>query len=128
MDVSLSSLSASLDSENSSVCIDSELDLSLDTDLSSLSFAESDSFVSSDNDNDIQGASSDDDNDRQGSTDFHEGLHQPLYVGSKLSTFDTYLVILKYALRHSLTKQALSDLLNLVRLILPTSSMILLYN
>ena len=52
---------------------------------------------------------------------------QYLYESSKLTVFQSYLLIMKYALRHGLTKQALSDLLNLVGMHLPESSMISLY-
>ena len=48
-------------------------------------------------------------------------FRQPLYDGAKLSTFESYLLIMNYSLRHSLTKQAVSDLLNLVGMHLPTS-------
>ena len=36
-------------------------------------------------------------------------LLQPLYNGSPLSTWDSYLLIMKYGLRHTLTKQAVGD-------------------
>ena len=54
-------------------------------------------------------------------------LRQPLYDGTEVSTWDSYLLIMKYALRHSLSKQAVSDLLNLVALHLPKKSTISLY-
>lgn len=37
-------------------------------------------------------------------------VRQLLYSGSRLSTFNSYLMIMKYSLRYGLTKQALSDL------------------
>lgn len=52
---------------------------------------------------------------------------QYLYEGSKLTVFQSYLHVMKCALRLGLTKQALSDLLNLVGMHLPESSMISLY-
>ena len=52
---------------------------------------------------------------------------KPLYDGAKLSTFDSYLLVMNYALRHSLTKQAVGDLLDLVDMHLPASSMVSLY-
>lgn len=50
-----------------------------------------------------------------------------LFDGSKLTVFQSYLLIMKYALRHGLTKLALSDLLDLVGLHLPNSSMLSSY-
>ncbi len=49
--------------------------------------------------------------------------NSPSNEGSKLSTLDSYLEIMKFSLRHSLTKQAVSDLLSLVGLHLPHTSM-----
>lgn len=51
----------------------------------------------------------------------------PLYTGAKLTVIESYMKIMKYALRHSLTKQALSDLLILVDDHLPTSSLVSQY-
>ena len=50
-----------------------------------------------------------------------------LYEGSKLTAFQSYLLTMKYALRHGLTKLALSDLLDLVGMLIPDSSMVSLY-
>ncbi len=47
-------------------------------------------------------------------------FRQPLYVGSELTVFDSYLLILQYALRHSLTKSATADLLDLMAMHLPS--------
>ena len=47
-----------------------------------------------------------------------------LYEGSKLQS---YILTMKYALRHGLTKLALSDLLDLVGMLIPDSSMVSLY-
>lgn len=44
---------------------------------------------------------------------------QYLYEGSKLTVFQSYILVMKYALRHGLTKRALSDLLDLIGLHLP---------
>ena len=69
----------------------------------------------------------------QGSSEDEEGsgdeepanpLDEPLYSGAKLSVIDSYMKIMKYSLRHSLTKQALGDLLSLLDEHLPVSSMI----
>lgn len=63
----------------------------------------------------------------------HDGLNidpslqQPLYEGANLTTWDSYLMIMKYALRHGLTKQAVKDLLELVGMHLPHSSTISVY-
>ena len=59
--------------------------------------------------------------------DPYSDIHQPLYDGSKLTMFESHLVILKYGLRHGLTKLALSDLLNLVGMHLPKTCMVSLY-
>ena len=52
---------------------------------------------------------------------------KPLYDGAKLSVFESYSLLLQYSLRHSLTKLAFSDLLQLVGQHLPTGSMASLY-
>ena len=56
-----------------------------------------------------------------------DSFSRPLYEGAKLSVFESYLSLLQYSLRHGLTKQASSDLLNLVGKHLPTESMISLH-
>ena len=43
-----------------------------------------------------------------------EALYQPLYEGAKLSILDSYFQLMQFSLRHSLTKQAFSDLLNVI--------------
>ena len=48
-----------------------------------------------------------------------ETLYQPLYEGAKLSILDSYFQIMQFLLRHSLTKQAFSDLLNVIGAHLP---------
>ena len=53
---------------------------------------------------------------------FHdETLYQPLYEGANLSVLDSYLQLMQFSLRHSLTKQAFDDLLNVISLHLPTN-------
>lgn len=56
-----------------------------------------------------------------------ERFMEPLYRGAGLSVFESYSLLLKYSLQHTLTKQAFSDLLQLVGAHLPTQSMASLY-
>ena len=56
-----------------------------------------------------------------------DSFNRPLYENAKLTVFESYLSLLQYSLRHGLTKQASSDLLNLVGKHLPTESMISLH-
>ena len=44
---------------------------------------------------------------------------EPLYPGASLSTFHAHLLIMQFALKHSLTKAALTDLIGLLRCIVP---------
>lgn len=127
MDDSVSSLGLSSSALDESSCL-SELDVSFETDKSSLStYEDLDTSCSS-------AASADDVSDSPDSSrkapnefSFESSHHHPLYDGAKLSTWDSYLLIMKYALRHSLTKQAVKDLLDLVGMHLPTTSMMSLY-
>ena len=41
-----------------------------------------------------------------------------------MTIYDSYILIMQYSLRHCLTKQATSDLLKLVGMLLPTKSMV----
>ena len=43
----------------------------------------------------------------------------PLYPGSQLSTFQSHLLVFQYAIRHSLTKKAFTELLQLLSVHLP---------
>lgn len=61
------------------------------------------------------------------SVNIDPGFRKPLYEGSSFSTWDSYLHIINYALRHSLSKKAVSDLLRLIALHLPSSSTTSLY-
>lgn len=121
------------DSADSSLCV-SEGDTSVsfsdehDVSLGSESGSSSESFSESlagslhtSNSSDLEEA----DDDICDDVNVH--VHHPLYSGSKLSTFESYLLIMRYGLRHGLTKQALSDLLNLVGMHLPNDSMVSLY-
>lgn len=56
-----------------------------------------------------------------------EVFNKPLYHGSNITLLESYMMIMKYSLRHSLTKQALGDLLALVDAHLPVKSMVSLY-
>ena len=58
-----------------------------------------------------------DDPDFQGS----DNLRDPLYEGSDFTTWDGYLRIMNFCLRHTLTKVAVSDLLELIASLLPVA-------
>ena len=47
---------------------------------------------------------------------------QPLYPGASITVEDSILSIMKYALRHKLSYSALSDLLSLITLHIPSES------
>ena len=47
---------------------------------------------------------------------------QPLFEGSEVSVLESYLMLLQYSLRHSLTKKPFSELLDLVIAHLPNTS------
>ena len=51
-----------------------------------------------------------------------DSLNQPLYDGTDLTVWDTYLVLMQHSLRHNLTKRAFSDLLKVVGMLLPRTS------
>ena len=46
----------------------------------------------------------------------------PLYPGATVSAFNAHLMLLQVALKHSLTKVALSELLGLLRCLLPSGN------
>ena len=97
----------------------SNIDLSLKSDANSSSTADVSLDLS------LGSADSDDEDDRREAADclgVDPCLCKPLYNGTNLSTRDSYLLIVKYALHHSLSKQAVSDLLNLVAMHLPKTS------
>ena len=71
--------------------------------------------------------SSEADKDEEISEELPSMYDGPLYTGAKLTVIESYVKIMKYALRHSLTKQALGDLLTLVDDHLPTCSIVSLY-
>ena len=76
-----------------------ELDVS---NVSSLSSGES--LTSSDDARDTR-------TDAHFNLNIHPGLRKPLYEDSNVTTWDSHLTIMNYALRHGLTKQAVEDLL-----------------
>ena len=55
-------------------------------------------------------------------------LSQLFYEGADVTIYNRYLLIMQHSLRHCLTKQATSDLLKLVGMLLPTKSMVSHYN
>ena len=57
--------------------------------------------------------------------DFHgsDNLRDPLYEGSNFTTWDGYLRIMNFCLRHTLTKAAVSDLLELIASLLPVAKL-----
>lgn len=60
-----------------------------------------------------------DDPDFQGS----DNLHDPLYEDSDFTTWDGYLRIMNFCLCHTLTKAAVSDLLELIASLLPVAKL-----
>ena len=64
----------------------------------------------------------------RGSSDgFTEDLSEPLYDGSPISVLDSYLLLLQYAIRHSLNKKAFAELLQIVGAHIPSRNMISSY-
>ena len=113
---SVSSLLSFSSSDSSSV---SEQDESFGTDTSSLSSAKNlDSSATNNDDTEDPRAST-----RTDCPDLDPSLRKPLHEGSNLSIWESCLLIMKYLLRHSLSRQAVSDLLTLVGLHLPDASM-----
>ena len=98
----------------------SESENTFETDTSSQSSLNS-SLSSTDESEDPRAGTRTDDPDLDAS------LREPLHAGSKLSTWDSYLLIMNYSLRHSLSKQAVKDLLSLVGQHLPKASLSSLY-
>lgn len=96
---------------------ESELDESSETNEDSLSSEALSSMSESWGDSSMEEGDPD-----SPATGLDPDLNQPLYIGSQLSTWESHLLIMRYALCHSLTKQAVGDLLNLVGSHLPTKS------
>lgn len=49
---------------------------------------------------------------------------RPLYTGAQLSALESYLLVFQYAVRHSLTKKAITELLQLLSVHLPVGAAI----
>ena len=71
--------------------------------------------------------SSDDEDSPCAESTGEPSLSKPLYDGASLSVLDSYLLLLQYAIRHSLNKKAFSELLLLVGAHLPSTKMISSY-
>lgn len=116
---------------------DSDIDQSLESFDQSLESCDSDSFTescysfSSMNSTSTASSFSSEPSDEEGrqsdKADNDASFNRPLYVGAKLSVFESYFSVMSYSLRHSLTKQAVSDLVSLIDMHLPSSSMVSLY-
>lgn len=118
---------------SSSLCSGSEDSYPDYTDSSSsLSSSETDSDIESST-SDLETASEDNSSQRNNvqanygaSTSTQLGLPVefsfPLYGGADLSVLDSYILLLQYSLRHSLTKKAFSELIDLVTVHLPPTS------
>ena len=53
----------------------------------------------------------------------HDGSElTPLYDGARISVIDSYILMLQYALKHSLTKKAFEELIKLISVHLPTDT------
>ena len=61
------------------------------------------------------------------SDDAVDPLEQPLYDGADITLWETYVLLMQHSLQHSLTKQAFSDLLKVVGLLLPSKCMVSYY-
>ena len=112
--VSLLSLSSSSQGDLE-VTLESLDSLNLSTDLDSTSLSDTDTSTDTD------------DPSTSNSAGIEAGLREPLHEDSQLTTWDCYLHIMRYCLRHSLTKTAVSDLLGLVGLLLPKATSTSLY-
>ena len=44
----------------------------------------------------------------------NDEMYQPVYPGAELTVLESYLLLFQYSLRHSLTKKAFSELLEVV--------------
>ena len=112
--LSLLSLSSSGDLDNSVDIVDEHLNLSstsidLNSSIASLSGSDHD-------------AEDPQDGTYTNVLGLDPNLRKALHEESTLSTWDSYLHIMRYLLRYSLSKKAVSELLSLVGLHLPTSS------
>ena len=88
-------------------------------------FNSSSSSLSSDSELDVGDKSFDDEppsTSQDGCSD--DPLSQPLYENGDMTIYDSYMLIMQYSLRHCLTKQATSDLLKPIGMLLPTRIMV----
>ena len=53
----------------------------------------------------------------------NDEMYQPVYPGAELTVLESYLLLFQYSLRHSLTKKAFSELLEVVGAHLPSGKM-----
>ena len=121
MEDSIDDIFDSMDVSGSASALDIS-GLSLDESLfnTSVDFSEDESLHSS-----FASFSSDD--GPSSSADAPSDHERYLFEGSKVTAFQSYLMIMKYTLRHRLTKLALSDLLDLVGIHLPDATMLSSY-
>lgn len=56
-----------------------------------------------------------------------EPMNQPLYDGTDVTVWDSYMLLMQHSLRLCLTRQAFSDLLKVVGMLLPSKSMVSYY-
>ena len=127
--------SSALDSSSSST-LDSSSSSTLDSSVSSCS---SDyELLSSSEDSNVSGmaypsSSTDSDTDASNEhpttpdSESTDPLSQPLYDGAEITLLDSYMLVMQHSLRHSLTKQAFSDLLKVIGMLLPSKSMVSYY-
>ena len=105
---------------------DSECQSDIDSDPSecSCSNCETDSCSSSSDDFDSDSESVDTDSDSRIEEDLREQKHKAeftsfLYDGADLTVLESYLLLYQFALRHGISKQALTDLVSLLNVHLP---------
>ena len=122
----LSQHDCSVRSDIFDVSDDGDLDVSGDYSIRSDVFESS--SVSAATGNDLPSESTvEDTNSPFAEMNVDKSFLEPLYVGANLTVFESYSLLLQYSLRHGLTKQAFSDLLQLVGTHIPTGSMASLY-
>ena len=106
MDSTLSNdfLSTDTHSDESSVLSESELDTDSETEYEEMA--------------------SSSDSELQELADVENGGSEltPLYDGARINVIDSYILMLQYALKHSLTKKAFEKLIKLISVNLPTDA------
>lgn len=96
---------------------------SLPSSSSSSSRSESTSLATTDGSEDQSSSSSDDETYKLRS--LYKSLLEsktPLYPGSDVTILDSYILLYEYALRHSLTKEAFKELIQLVTVHMPSNA------